>query len=228
MPSVPSPSGPAPSAADSDATAYVEASDVHLARGATDDARPPRRQTLGAVRELLLSSLLALALFLGMRSVAQSYRVEGPSMEPTYHAGQYLLVSKRLYELHRGDVVVFEPPVHYRDDRDLIKRVIGEPGDHVTITDGGVWVNGRRLEETYLPNVRTFCTGQWCDVTLGPDEYYVMGDNRGNSGDSRLWGPVKASQIIGKAWIDVLPLGDFGPAPHQAPSIASTDSHPVP
>jgi signal peptidase I len=82
-----------------------------------------------------------------------------------------------------------------------MKRVVGLPGDHVQVRDGRVMINGLELEESYVNNAQSFCGGQWCDVTLGDDQYYVMGDNRMNSSDSRLWGPVRKDAIIGEAWL---------------------------
>jgi signal peptidase I len=117
-------------------------------------------------------------------------------------------------------VVVFHPPLPNSFERDFIKRVIGVPGDHVQVRDGRVFVNGRELQEQYLRSTQTFCGGQWCDITLGPDEYYVMGDNRTNSSDSRLWGPVPGQNIIGKTLLIYLPFDDFGPAPNQKPGVA--------
>lgn len=186
---------------------YVQAWDRHAARA---QAASGRRRLLRVIREGAQTAVLALVLFLGARSVAHGWEVRGPSMQPTYHTGQRIFVAKYLFHgPRRGDVVVFEAPFAGRDD--LIKRVIGVPGDHVLIKDGRVWVNGELLDERYLRGVATFCSGRWCDITLGPDEYYVMGDNRPNSGDSRLWGPLNGDAIAGKAWLVYYPFTDFGP-----------------
>jgi signal peptidase I len=230
---------------DSGSLVYVQAWDAHAQGAHAGETRRQRQHNLRVVREIVETGILALVIFLGVRSIVQNFRVEGMSMDPTYETGQYVLVNKALYARldlgalskwvpfwdsdngaryvfhppHRGDVVVFEPPIPNRGDRDFIKRIIGEPGDHVVVKDGRVSVNGRQLHEQYIPNVQTFCGGQYCDVTLGPDEYYVMGDNRANSSDSRLWGPVRGDRIVGKSWLIYLPFGDFGAAPNGAPEM---------
>ncbi|MGH2585702.1 MAG: signal peptidase I [Dehalococcoidia bacterium] len=227
--------------------AYVDAWDRYATEIANDSAQHRRRHNLRLGREVVETAIFALIMFLGVRMVVQNFRVEGMSMDPTYETGQYVLVNKALYgrinlealsdwipfwssddDAHylfhgprRGEVVVFEPPLPNSGDRDFIKRVIGVPGDHIQVRDDGVFVNDRQLDETYLRGVRTTCFGQWCDVTLGPDEYFVMGDNRNNSSDSRIWGPVRGDSIVGKAWLIYLPFGDFGPAPNASPALVS-------
>ena len=225
---------------DTGASAYVAAWDAYAQRADGAGARRRGDQNLRLVREVVETGIFALLMFLAVRMVVQNFRVEGLSMDPTYRTGQYVLVNKALYTRlnlpfvnadgegryvfhapRRGDVVVFEPPIANRGDRDFIKRVIGEPGDHVVVRDGRVWVNDRLLDERYIPGVQTTCFGQWCDITLGEDEYFVMGDNRPNSSDSRYWGPVKGGSIVGKAWLIYLPFSDFGPAPNGAPAVAA-------
>ena len=182
--------------------------------------------------ELIQTLVLAALIFLMVRGVAQNFRVEGPSMEPGLHNGQYLLVNKAVYfklDLdrlskyipfidggdnpsrflfhgpERGDVVVFRYP---RDpSRDFIKRVIGVPGDTVEIRDGVVTVNGTVLDEPYING------GANSDmaVKVVPEgSYFVMGDNRPNSSDSRSWGFVPEENIIGKAMFSYWPLSEFG------------------
>lgn len=226
---------------------FIDAWDAAEREAAPVLAAHKRRSSMLLARELIETLILALCIFIGVRAVVQNFRVEGSSMDPTYSSGQYVLVNKALYARvnfkvigrllpfidsdesghylfrgpQRGEVVVFHPPLPNSFERDFIKRVIGLPGDHVQVRDGRVFVNGQELVEPYLRNVQTFCGGQWCDVTLGPDEYYVMGDNRTNSSDSRLWGPVHGDKIIGKTWLIYLPFGDFGPAPNQKPTVAA-------
>lgn len=211
-----------------------------------------RRSALVLARELVETAILALVIFMGVRAVVQNFRVEGSSMDPTYATGQYVLVNKALYTRinlkalgrvlpfissnetahyllrgpERGEVIVFHPPLPNSYNRDFIKRVIGLPGDHVQVRDGRVFVNGQELQESYLHNVQTFCGGQWCDLQLGPTDYFVMGDNRTNSSDSRLWGPVPSSNIIGKTWLIYLPVGDFGLAPNQKPGTVAVAAPP--
>jgi signal peptidase I len=226
---------------------FIDAWDAADREAAPVLAARKRRSSMLLAREMVETLILALFIFIGVRGVVQNFRVEGSSMDPTYASGQYVLVNKALYSrvnLHalgkllpfidsddpahhlfrgpkRGEVVVFHPPLPNSFERDFIKRVIGLPGDHVQVKDGKVMVNGQELVEPYLRNVQTFCGGQWCDVVLGPNEYFVMGDNRTNSSDSRLWGPVPSENIIGKTWLIYLPFGDFGPAPNQKPSAVA-------
>src|SRR5215212_6728207 len=231
---------------------YVDAWDAHVHQSTGESSRQKRDHTLRLVREVVETGIFALLMFLAVRLVVQNFRVEGLSMNPTYETGQYVLVNKGLYarldlksisdwvpfwQSHdsahylfhgprRGDVVVFEPPlpISTNGERDFIKRVIGQPGERVEVRDGHVFVDGRQLEERYLGPVQTTCFGQYCDVQLGPDQYFVLGDNRPNSSDSRFWGPVTGDRIIGKAWLIYLPFGDFGPAPNGAPSIGASES----
>ncbi|MBN1640948.1 MAG: signal peptidase I [Anaerolineae bacterium] len=140
--------------------------------------------------------------------LAQATRVYGSSMEPNLHTDQRLVVEKLSYRLHeprRGDVVVLRMPE--RGPELLIKRVIALPGETIEVRDGAVLVNGVRLEEPYLgrPTSGTF------GPTLVPEgQLFVMGDNRGASNDSRVFGPVDRTRIIGRAWISYWPLETIG------------------
>ena len=224
----------APPHEDPGAAAYVEAWEHQAARSG---AVAPRRRPLRFVRELVQTVFLTALMFFATQTVVQGREVVGPSMQPNYHQGERLFVNRAVYARvdmdglsrvlpflpsdqgvrylfhapRRGEVVVFTPPFKSQDD--LIKRVVGVPGDRVVVKDGAVSVNGRRIDERYLPNIRTSCGGRWCDVTLGPDQYYVMGDNRPNSSDSRMWGPIAGGAIVGKAWLISFPLSEFGRAP---------------
>lgn len=182
--------------------------------------------------ELIQTLVLAALIFLMVRGVAQNFRVEGPSMEPGLHNGQYLLVNKAVYfklDLdtlskyipfidggdnpsrflfhgpQRGDVIVFRYP---RDpSRDFIKRIIAIPGDTVEIRDGIVTVNGVVLEEPYINDG---ANSDMSPKVVPEGSYFVMGDNRPNSSDSRSWGFVPEENIIGKAMFSYWPLGEFG------------------
>jgi signal peptidase I len=172
-----------------------------------------RSSAMRTVREIVQVLVVALLLFAGTRTIVQGREIRGPSMLPTYHTGQRLFVTRYLFDdPSRGDVVVFHPSMP--DSDDYIKRVIGVPGDHVLVRGGQVYVNGELVNETHIAEgTQTMCSGRWCDVVLGPDEYYVMGDNRANSSDSRLWGPIDEGQIVGRAWLLYYPFTDFGWAP---------------
>jgi len=207
------------------------------------------------VIELVETIVMAALIFLAVRAVVQNFKVEGSSMYPTFYDGEFLLVNKIVYTridlgtVHkflpfisagknpehyifhgpqRGDVIVFHPPASQGGDtKDYIKRVIGLPGETVDVRDNHVYINGRELEEPYI-SAPTMCGGQYCHMTLGPNQYYVLGDNRTASSDSRFWGPVSADKIIGKAlfvyWCGGTQCKNhfdrFGPAPNHHPQLA--------
>src|SRR6266540_450271 len=191
------------------------------------NGQPPRPAVGPRVRRLVLELIqtvvLAFLLFMAVRALAQNFRVEGSSMEPGLHNGQYLLVNKAIYYkinfdtlgkylpfvnggdnpehfiIHgpkRGDVIVFKFP--QQPSRDFIKRVIGLPGDTVQINDGIVKVNGVTLEEPYIRGHNSF---DYASTTVPAHSYFVLGDNRNNSSDSRNWGFVPEGNIISKAQV---------------------------
>jgi len=163
----------------------------------------------GIVRSAVETALLAALFTFGLRAVAQPRVVDGGSMEPTLHTGQRVLVSplafRILGQVERGQIVVFDA---LGQTEDYIKRIVGLPGDTVAIRHGQVIVNGSPVAEPYLA---ASATGDSAPVTLGPDEYYVLGDNRPDSADSRYYGPVPADRIIGPAFLRFWPPADVGP-----------------
>jgi signal peptidase I len=164
-----------------------------------------------ALRELVETLLLTLVIFLLIRFAVQNFRIEGFSMEPNFHDGQFLLVNKLIYMFHpaeRGDVVIFRYPNN--PSRDFIKRVIGLPGDKVEIVNGRVIINGQALDESYPLNPGTYSYGP---TVVDPDEYFVLGDNRNNSSDSHSWGLLPSKDIIGKAWVSYWPPQLIGLVP---------------
>ncbi|MBU6447233.1 signal peptidase I [Patescibacteria group bacterium] len=148
--------------------------------------------------------------------VAQPFIVSGSSMEPNFYTGQYLIINELAYHLHdpqRGDIIVFKYPKD--TSQYFIKRVIGLPGEKVKIENNHVIIynqqnpNGFTLDETYLPSTtQTLPVGNGI-TTLGSDEYFVLGDNRIASSDSRFWGPVPRNDIVGKVLIRAFPFQDF-------------------
>jgi signal peptidase I len=141
--------------------------------------------------------------------LAQATRVYGHSMEPNLHTDQRLVVEKLSYRLHsprRTDVVVLHIPDHSKEL--LIKRVIALSGETIQVKNGGVYINGERLDEPYL-NVET--RGNYGPLAIPPDHVFVMGDNRGASNDSRSFGPIHTSQVVGRAWVSYWPIEVFGP-----------------
>ena len=148
--------------------------------------------------------------------LVQAFWIPSPSMEPTLNVGDRVLVNKlsyRLHDVHRGDVIVFErPPGASRggDDeiKDLIKRVIAVGGDTIEARNQLVYVNGERLDEDYLePGAPTDNLPR---QTIPEGHVFVMGDNRTNSEDSRVFGPIDEDRIVGRAFMRVLPVGDIG------------------
>lgn len=147
--------------------------------------------------------------------VLQPFLVDGNSMEPNFQNQEYLLVDQITYRFRppkRGEVIIFHFP--RQREYDYIKRVIGLPGEKVGIKTGRITINGRVLEEPYLPIEESTLLGNDIDQdynkTLGENEYFVLGDNRGHSSDSREWGIVPRADIIGRAWLVVTPLKNAG------------------
>ena len=194
----------------------------------------------GWLRELVETLVLTLLIFFAVRTVVQSFRVDGPSMQPTLHTNQLVMVNKAVYwradsgslpavaatsersgfgdefyfhPPNRGDVIVFRAPLD--PTRDYIKRVIGLPGDLIEIRDGKVFVNGKQGPETYIsPNVFTETNGVTGNRMRVPeDSLFVLGDNRPQSSDSRDWGVVPLDNVVGKAMLVYWPLDEIGGLP---------------
>ena len=164
---------------------------------------------------------MTLIIFLVIQNfVAQPYQVQQMSMENTLQPGEYVLVDKltpRIDDYSRGDVVVFSPPEGYDQggNTPFIKRVIGLPGDQISVRDGQVIVNGKALDEPYTfpgsaPYQPTEAPPDRTDWTIAADELFVLGDHRAASSDSRVFGPIKRDSVIGRAWLRYWPIGVFG------------------
>lgn len=146
--------------------------------------------------------------------VFQPFVVEGSSMERSYHNGEYLFVEKVSYKIKtpkRGDTVVFRYP---RDTRyNYIKRIVGLPGENIQIKDGNVFINGDQLHEEYIfPGQDTVVDGNKelnYEISLDDDQYFVLGDNRQHSSDSREWGPLDKKYIIGRSTLVLYPQSSF-------------------
>jgi signal peptidase I len=185
------------------------------------EAPEPRRRgrVAGWLIEIAQTVALTLVLFFGIQwFVAQPFQVEQYSMERTFEQGDYVLIDKlspRWDAYSRGDVVVFAPPAAWTSRPEpYIKRVIGEPGDEIGIRDGRVLVNGVALDEPYLylgedglpEPTRPGDGDTW---TVGADELFVMGDHRMESADSRVFGPIPFSSVIGRAALRYWPLASL-------------------
>jgi len=171
---------------------------------------------LSFVLELVKITLISLAIIIPVRYfLIKPFYVNGASMEPNYHNHEYLIIDEISYRLNppkRGEVVVFKYPENPKEF--FIKRIIGLPGERVVITGGDVFIynsknlNGIKIQEPYLE--KDLKTAGNIDTVLDEDEYFVLGDNRNSSLDSRRFGALKKNEIIGKTWIRVLPVDKMG------------------
>ena len=178
--------------------------------------------------EALILALLVLAL---LQVTVRNFRVEGSSMAPTLESGQFLVVDQASFFTfdrerlaravpfwtveqsrpeyafdppQRGEIIVFHSPPD--PEKDFVKRVLGVPGETVEVHQGTVYVNGKAIPEPYL---RRRDHSSAPAVTLGEGQYYVIGDNRRNSNDSRVWGPVAEEDIVGRVWLVYWPWDDI-------------------
>lgn len=175
------------------------------------------------LKEILSTGIYLLCIllftYLIITYVGQRTEVKGSSMLPTLTNGDNLIVDKISYRFtdpKRFDIIVF--PFQYAENTYYIKRIIGLPGETVRIdADGNIYINDKKLDESYGLEVIQDPGRAAQTITLGDDEYFVMGDNRNNSTDSRteLVGNIKRSNIIGKAWLRIYPFDKFGILKHQ-------------
>jgi signal peptidase I len=212
---------------------------------AREPAQHPVRRFFREIAETVIAAVL---LFLIIQSMVQNFQVEGTSMEPNVHNNQFVLVNKAVYfhvdrgvldrmlpfvnlsagedvylfhEPRRGEIIVFSG--QEGNPKDFIKRVIGMPGDTVSIRQGTVFVNQEPLNEPYLQNIDR---DDYLPPTVVPEgQYFVMGDNRPVSQDSRDWGTIDREQIIGKAWLSYWPPQDLGLLPHHESVLAGDDGN---
>jgi signal peptidase I len=193
------------------------------AAGAATHERSAATSLLREVAEVVV---LAIILYFGISFAVQAVHVEGLSMYATLEDNDYLIANKIDYRLHppqRGDIVILRPPTN--NSTDFIKRIIGLPGERVLIRSGVVYINGHRLDEPYLPEAWVN-DANWPDNSssgqvMGPNEYFVMGDNRNRSQDSRFFGPISRDRIDGKAWFRIWPLSQFGDIYRKMPTLES-------
>lgn len=181
-----------------------------------EPSNAPEQQGSGLGRFLLdivETLLLAALLFWGIDKVSARIRVDGYSMEPSLHNGEFIIVNRLAYRLgspERGDVIVFLYP---RDPtQEYIKRVIGLPGDRVRIAAGEVYVNDELLNEPYIAAAPRY-QSEW---TVPENSLFVLGDNRNNSSDSHNWGPVPMEDVIGRAIVVYWPPRSWGVVTHLA------------
>lgn len=161
--------------------------------------------------------LLSFILFAIVNLISERIRVEGYSMEPTFHDGELVIVDRLAYKFgqpQRGEVIIFNYPADPNEE--FIKRIIGLPGDVVTIQDGNVSVNGEFLVEPYIAEKPAYSVTQ----TVPEGTLFVLGDNRNNSSDSHVWGPLPMDLVIGKAFLIYWPPQNFSIVEH-VPASAS-------
>jgi signal peptidase I len=196
--------------------------------------QPTRGETVIAVlREMLETVIFALLVFLVVQSISRNYKVQSISMQPNLYEGQYVVVNRVVYANgplldtlkrtldkytlgrkalaavfrapQRGEVLVFTPVTNTKPD--LIKRVIGIEGDKVELRQGRVYINDQPIDEPYI---RPAPGQSFGPVVVGKDQLFVMGDNRGNSSDSRVFGMLPMKNVIGRAWLRYWPPRDWG------------------
>jgi signal peptidase I len=199
-------------------------------------AQSKQRTTSGSLIELVTIVAVALGLALTIQAfVVKPFRIPSESMVPTLAVGQRVLVDRitsHFSDPGRGDIVVFKPPQGADDDQcgvqhppdeacpeptarrsqtNFIKRVVGLPGDHLKVLAGRVYINGKELNEPYI---KPSATCEICNlpraITVPPGHFFMMGDNRGESDDSRTWGPIPKKWIIGKAFFTYWPPRRIG------------------
>ena len=208
-----------------------------------DGEQPAPRRRLGCALEIVETLVLTLVIYLIIHNfVAQPYEVQQQSMMPTVNPGEYVLIDKispRFNDYERGDIVVFQPPDGFgQGGVPFIKRVIGMPGDTISLENGRVFVQEPgaspvRIEEPYL--VHTIAGGMAPTLpkdsegttswTVPDGTYFVMGDNRPDSQDSRFFGVVDRELIVGRAWLRYFPLDRVGLVDHPTYAGLSTAAY---
>ena len=186
-------------------------------------AAPARSSAASSLlRELAEVVVLAAILYIGISFAIQAVHVEGLSMFATLDDNDYLIANKLDYRLHapqRGDIIILRPPSD--NSKDFIKRIIALPGEKIQITEGVVYINGHKLDEPYLPEqwVALNSWGGPNGTVVPPNQYFVMGDNRNRSQDSRIFGFITRDRIDGRAWFRIWPLNNLGSIYGQLPRL---------
>jgi signal peptidase I len=183
-------------------------------------SRPARTRHFGRWMQWIVVVAIAVVVALLLRLfVVQTFYIPSLSMSPTLQIGDRIVVNKLSYRFHgvgRGDIIVFKaPPAVAKDcdtnDTDLVKRVIGLPGETISDQSGTIYIDGKALAQPWLPkNDPNTYTASFKQVHIGVNDYFVMGDNRVNSCDSRYWGTVPRSDVIGKVEMRIWPFSRIG------------------
>lgn len=166
-------------------------------------------------REIIETCILILLIFFAVHFSVQPFRVNGPSMQPNLHTNNLVVVNLLAYDFgspQRGDIIVFHPPLPLGGDEYYVKRIIAIPGDTIRVTTTAVIVDGQKLKEPYINTLGPSGIENLNVVppfTLTKNQYWVMGDNRTNSQDSRFFGPIYRSSIVGKAEVVIWPMNSL-------------------
>lgn len=177
------------------------------------------KRVLSFLFDIIETIVLALAIFVVMYLfLFQPHQVKGASMEPNFHDGEYILTDKISYRLHppkRGEVIIFKAPKN--PELDYIKRIIGLPGEKIKIENGSFYINGQKLDERYIPQNIRISGGLYLPIgkeeKIPENSYFVSGDNRSHSSDSREWGSIHENAIIGRAFLRYWPPDRIGVLP---------------
>jgi signal peptidase I len=189
---------------------------------AISETGTPEKERSGCIRvvlDVVETLFISAVLFLGINAISARIRVDGHSMQPSLHSGEFVIVNKLAYRfslVQRGDVIVFHFPRNL--EQEYIKRVIGLPGDEIVISNNQVRVNGEILDESYIFEPPEY-NGTWI---VPEGSLFVLGDNRNNSSDSHNWGPVLLDYVVGKAVLVYWPPEEWGWVGHH------TMSYPAP
>jgi len=189
----------------------------------TDQETPPQSHRTGfkaILFDILETLLLTIVIYAVLSTFIGRFKVLSVSMEPNLYEGQYLLISKqthKIWPLKRGGVVVFRFPRN--PNKNYVKRIIGLPGEKVELCDGKLYINDEFSPEPWIAGQTG---GTFRPRQIGEDEYFVMGDNRNNSSDSRAWGAVSNQHIIGKALFCYWPPEHWGPIQHRPKPTPTT------
>lgn len=193
-------------------------SENHILDSLPDEKDQPEPQKENSFVEILRFSVIALLIVIPIRTfIAQPFIVSGASMKETFHDGEYLIVDQLSYNLHapaRGDVIIFRYP---RDpSKYFIKRIIALPNETIDIVDSTVTITNEEFPDGFVldePYIKSMRPGAALTEELGDREYFVMGDNRDESSDSRVWGVLQEERIIGRAFLRLFPLQTIGVLP---------------
>ncbi len=193
---------------------FTSSRDTNVPPPSESQPEPKNKKNESFWGELARFAIIAVIVVFPIRMfIAQPFIVSGASMEPTFQNGQYLIVDQISYRMEapqRGDVVIFRYP---RDtSKFFIKRIIGLPGETIKIEGDSMLIynlahpNGFAIDETYVDHMEK---DSFVTQTLGPDEYFVLGDNRDASSDSRIWGILPRENIVGRAFIRLFPVSEL-------------------